>query len=272
MEWVVAISPILYMSLNVEHINTELPKNLNHLIIDGDSLIFRACWAAKNRKVHEAKQILNRLMRSITTNLDTDDYTFLIDNRKDTFCYRENLYPLYKSGRTDKPKPPHITELRELCLDRYNAVLSADGCEVDDDIGDMMRSDKYIDPIVVSIDKDLLQLSGFHYNYVKQELQWVSPDHASFLFASQLITGDRVDDIPGLSERAPKRRTVFPKKFLGETPKGDWIDGIKSLYMDKYGKEDGQYMFFLNFFLLHIGTEGRGNNLLMMEEHERQYW
>ena len=62
--------------------------------------------------------------------------------------------------------------------------------------------------ICVSNDKDLLQLTGWHYNFVNKTLVLVSPLEGSRTFYKQLILGDKSDNIPG-----------FDGAMLGTCPK-----------------------------------------------------
>jgi len=46
-------------------------------------------------------------------------------------------------------------------------------------------------------------ITGNHYNFVKKEFEFVTPDEANKLFFLQVLTGDSVDDIPGLKGIGP---------------------------------------------------------------------
>jgi len=77
--------------------------------------------------------------------------------------------------------------------------------EADDAIGIRAYSMGEEDYIICSIDKDLDNLRGKHYNFVKNEAYYVTEEQAIKNFYRQLLTGDRVDNIPGLSGIGPKK-------------------------------------------------------------------
>ena len=72
-----------------------------------------------------------------------------------------------------------------------------------------------IDYFVVGIDKDLLQIPGNHYNFVKRELRFVDDDEAHLLLMRQCLTGDSADNIPGIRGIGPKKAD----KLLSGVPK-----------------------------------------------------
>ncbi|HET8686278.1 MAG TPA: hypothetical protein VFM18_06390 [Methanosarcina sp.] len=53
------------------------------------------------------------------------------------------------------------------------------------------------DSCIVSIDKDLLMIPGWHYNYVKDDLCYVSEWAGIYAFYKQLLVGDPSDNIKG---------------------------------------------------------------------------
>lgn len=59
--------------------------------------------------------------------------------------------------------------------------------------------------VIVTIDKDLDQVAGWHYNFVKGDFYYVTEPEGVRSFYSQILTGDRVDNIIGLPGIGPKR-------------------------------------------------------------------
>lgn len=106
---------------------------------------------------------------------------------------------IYKGNRTAE-KPTYYKDIRSFLVSACGATV-ADGLEADDAIGIALL----LDPtsIVVSIDKDLLQLKGTHYNWVKDEITEVSERDAILNLYTQLLTGDATDNVPGLPGVGP---------------------------------------------------------------------
>jgi 5'-3' exonuclease len=59
--------------------------------------------------------------------------------------------------------------------------------------------------IIASVDKDLLQVPGKHYNFVKNELYDISPQEGLKKFWTQMLVGDVADNIFGIKGIGPKK-------------------------------------------------------------------
>jgi 5'-3' exonuclease len=95
--------------------------------------------------------------------------------------------------------------------------------------------------VICSIDKDLLQIPGKHYNFVKKVFQEVTSDQGlKFLYMQSLI-GDRSDNIIGVAGIGP----VKAERALEELLPEEWYDKCRELYSD-------DERFHLNMKLLYI--------------------
>ena len=110
-------------------------------------------------------------------------------------CYRDRLATLkvYKGNRKDAPRPFHYDAVRTFLMEHYDTRI-VNELEADDALA-MMQSD---DTVIASIDKDLLQVPGLHYNWVKEESYVVSPEVGLKKKYMQVLTGDTTDNIPGI--------------------------------------------------------------------------
>ena len=112
--------------------------------------------------------------------------------------FRYSIYPEYKANRRDKPKPRHLEALREHILVNHPSDV-ADGIEADDSLG--IASTSYqatgVPCIIASLDKDLLQVAGLHYNFVRREIREIGELEGWKNFYIQLLVGDPADNIPG---------------------------------------------------------------------------
>lgn len=106
----------------------------------------------------------------------------------------------YKGNR-NQPKPKYLKDVREYLVREYGAQI-ANNVEADDSIGIALSEDGD-GAVSVSIDKDLLQVSGWHYNWVNDTVRRVSNREADFAFYMQLLTGDVTDNVPGLPGTGP---------------------------------------------------------------------
>src|SRR5258708_8577850 len=111
--------------------------------------------------------------------------------------YRLKVYPEYKANRI-QPKPKHYDLLKEYLVKDWDARI-AHGMEADDALGIEQEEST----IIASIDKDLLQVPGQHYNFVRKEFQEVTPFEGMRYFYTQVLTGDSVDNIKGCPKIGP---------------------------------------------------------------------
>lgn len=133
---------------------------------------------------------------------------WISDKRENNFRYQ--LAPSYKANRT-KPLPKHYGAVRKYLEKEWGAQVTP-GQEADDALGiEQMRGISAADSqshkledtgsipvpasIICSIDKDLKQIPGKHYNWVKDEFDEVTAQQGLAFFYQQLLTGDRTDNI-----------------------------------------------------------------------------
>lgn len=185
---------------------------IKHLLLDGDILTYRT--AALGLRLDLSKKVLDTTILGISDSLKCSTGTFLLsgDNQ-----YRRRMSDTsqgkgYKANRSSPP-PEGRQELNEYLITDYDAVV-LDGIEADDGMGIMqchaMGNLGSNDTCIVTIDKDLDQIPGWHYNYVKRNLYWITPLQADEFLQTQLITGDVADNVYGIKGMGPKKA----KKYL----------------------------------------------------------
>lgn len=147
----------------------------------------------------EATVLYNSMLKSILRKVSatSHDVYFTGDGN-----YRKDIYPEYKAGRPDKPLL--YAPLKGFVLRKPNHHLINDQ-EADDALG----INQHGGSIICSIDKDLLMIPGRHYNFVTDTFTTITPKQGMFNFYKQLLTGDRVDNIPGLHGIGPKKAEVI---------------------------------------------------------------
>lgn len=165
------------------------PKQPSFAVLDGDILCYRAAyWADQEGTEDLGSRLEFDLQQWTPPNVDTIAVAFSC-SRKDNF--RSKIYPLYKEHRTQEP-PRNLKYTKDLLSDMTFCYMY-DDVEADDLLGR-----KAEEAVMVTIDKDLLQISGWHYHPLRETLQWVSPIKASFNFHRQWLTGDSTDNLPGV--------------------------------------------------------------------------
>ncbi len=107
--------------------------------------------------------------------------------------FRKTIYPEYKANRAKLVRPPCLEEVKQWFIDNGYTEPIVDHLEADDLLGLHQEEDT----VIVSIDKDLLMIPGWHYNYVKDELLYVTEWTGIYTFYNQLLVGDPTDNIKG---------------------------------------------------------------------------
>lgn len=176
-------------------------------LIDSDIVAYRcAASCQKQEVVTEPEGIalarVDELVNRILTETKSQGYGLFLTGA-DNFRYKYN--PDYKANRKDTPRPVYLEACREYLVTEWGAIVS-EGCEADD----LLAINSTDNTIICSIDKDLLQVPGKHYNFVKQEFTTVTEKQGLFNFYWQFIMGDKADNIFGFDGLA---RSVVPKKL-----------------------------------------------------------
>lgn len=102
----------------------------------------------------------------------------------------------YKGNRTDVEKPVHFNLVRSYYHSLKNCEV-VNGIEADDAMG-ILQTDSKNTGIICTIDKDLNQLPGKHYNWDDGSKYRVSEEDAHLYFMAQAMAGDSTDNIPGI--------------------------------------------------------------------------
>lgn len=172
-------------------------------LIDADFLVYRIAFSSEDEPVGIAKARLTEWLEDfIYVNLKADYYLAWITGKSN---YRYDIAKTvpYKGNRKDVQRPKHYEALREHLVKRHDAIVTV-GEEADDAVA--IDSTKLLDECwIVHVDKDLDQLQGWHYNPVRDERYYLNEFDSYSAFCTQLLTGDRIDNIPGLAGIGPKK-------------------------------------------------------------------
>lgn len=185
--------------------------------------------------------------------------------------FRENIAVTkpYKGNRVNE-KPWHYKNIVSYMKLKYNTVV-VEGMEADDAMS--IRQSSEGGTVICSRDKDLRQVPGWHYGWEcgKQfEFSLKETDELGYIelsekkkiigmgylfFASQLLTGDSTDNIPGCKGVGP----VAAYNLLdGCTSPPEAIERVRSLYEEK--GHDEEYFLeqaYLLWMVRELDEEGR---------------
>ena len=176
-------------------------------LIDADSLIYAVGFSSNDVEESIAVSRLEQTMVELCMDLDCEDYKGFLTGKGN---FRDELAVTapYKGQRISE-KPVHFQALRCHLVTSWGFTV-VKGIEADDAVGIAAYAVPEDETIMVHIDKDLNQFRGWHYNYRKKQKYYVSEFEGLVAFYTQILTGDRIDNIIGLKGIGP----VKAKKIL----------------------------------------------------------
>lgn len=198
-------------------------------VTDCDLIVYRCGFAAEKRRKevldtgeiehHRDVEPLNNALHNVDTVveslLDKFDKLELYLTGSDNFRQKIATVLPYKGNRSPFGKPVHYKEIRRYLREKYGAVV-VNGMEADDAMGIRATGDDAKDTCIITTDKDLDMIPGNHFNWVKDKRYEINGTEAARNFYKQVLTGDRVDNIPGIYGIGPKGAERIIDQFSNE--------------------------------------------------------
>lgn len=209
------------------------------LLVDADFFFYRAASAAETEmdysedltvvvgNFHQGKRIVEQELTKLRTRFDTDDLELFFTDSKN---FRKEIDPDYKGNRR-KRKPAGYLKLKNWGLETYPSLIMP-ALEADDVLGIAATSGQYDNFVLVSPDKDMLQIPCRIYNLKDEFTQ--TPEAAERKLFEQALTGDSTDGYSGCRSVGPKRA-----KDILDASKGDyWAATVKAFKDNDMSEED----------------------------------
>ena len=118
--------------------------------------------------------------------------------------FRKKLNPEYKFHRATTRKPMCYVPAIDYCKENYSCIIEPT-LEADDVIGiHTSKIDDEVQRVVVSEDKDLLTVPGFHWDDDLSMTYYHTEEMADYQFLTQTLTGDTTDNYKGCPKIGPK--------------------------------------------------------------------
>lgn len=213
---------------------------MSQILIDGDILLYRFAFANEftiewdedvvsevtmnELALRDVDSFIERLWRKMK---NCDGYLVCLSSSPN---FRYQVLSSYKHNRRNVPKPKLLEDLRNHLL-KEHPCKTKPRLEADDVMGILatLKPDKYI---IATIDKDLDQIPGRHYNWNKDKKYVVSEQEADHFFFKQVLKGDPTDGYSG----CPGIGEVRAEKILSEAD--DPWEAIVAAYERKGLTED----------------------------------
>jgi DNA polymerase-1 len=199
-------------------------------LIDMDLVCFRCAASAENDDLDIAKIRCDNLLDTILREVNATEYRAFLSSGSN---FRKTIYPEYKANRTaDKPK--HLDHLRTYAITQLNAEKAVESLEADDMMS-IYQDKSGQSTIICSLDKDMLQVPGQHYQWEIGTSKWVRP--ASFinqteleglrLFYEQCLKGDVSDNVKGIAKIGPVKAQKALEQCKTEQ---EMFDTVRTMY------------------------------------------
>jgi 5'-3' exonuclease len=222
-------------------------------------------WSRKEVEPEELAVVATQAtLDSILQKLGTDQYEIYLSG---PISFRERVATTakYKGNREGAQRPVHFGAVRSALLS-MGATVCSDELEADDLLG--IRATSLGDGcVIVSIDKDLLQIPGRHFNWVSGEDRFVDRRDGTLSLGCQLLSGDPTDNVPGL---AGIGETKARKLLEGSSSTSEVLARVREAYKaqcgdnwESYLMEQGQLVYilrdykdsFFNWYKKHTNAE-----------------
>ena len=208
------------------------PTNKIIGIVDGDVLIYRAC----NKSIKDnlnVEKTFDEIYEEVKDNTACDQYSLHISGGGNFRKQIEQDFLKYKGKRREKPE--NYIACRDYVIKKYKPTM-VKNYEADDTAS--VEAFKYIKNgqlyMLITLDKDWKTIGGLFYNLLYNNLSAVSKNEGIEFFHQQLLTGDAVDNVPGIEGIGP----VKAKKLLKNKSLNEQFESIIRAYKKHY-PEDG---------------------------------
>ncbi len=173
---------------------------------------------------------MNGYIEKLATDLVADDVIVCLSDPTGHY-FRKDIYGPYKAPRANLAKPVHLKTLKEYLGSSYTS-FARPALEADDVMGILHTHPDLIkgETVIVSIDKDMEQIPGLLFNPMHDaEPREITPYAADYMFYTQCLTGDRVDNYPGCPGIGPVKAAAALETHEGEK----YWDIVKGVYESK---------------------------------------
>lgn len=183
--------------------------------LDEDRIVRITLVESEDLVTVAAKQYIKTLVSKIRKALDNDvEIKYIMTAPNSTLHnFRFKIYDKYKGNRDNKPH--HYAFITELLHKELNPLELATGYEADDKLiieANKLKSLGHL-PIICSLDKDLKQWAGHHLNLDSMDLEEVDQNEANINYFLQVLSGDRIDSIPGIYEWSNKNPEIKTSQY-----------------------------------------------------------
>lgn len=223
------------------------PQNKYPCGIDADIISYRAAFSGETLQdsFDKCDEVIWGVLSKVSGDFPNLDKVEFYLTGKGNFRY--SICQDYKANRPKGEKPERLDPVRQYLVDEWGAQVVT-GIEADDAIATRATEEghKYI---IASTDKDFMQVPCWIYNWGQDQWYLPSQEDAHRSLYTQMLTGDRVDNIKGLHRVGPVKANkiledctteesmweAVVKAYEGDTE--TLIKNARLLYLRRYPEE-----------------------------------
>ena len=203
-------------------------------LIDADIVAFRAAAKVQDDfgdgkvsdsrvAIREAEFILQSWTQYIKPNISI--LCFSCSSKK---YFRHDIYPEYKAQRRDLERPQALNDVIAYLKDKYK-YLEVKGLEADDLMGIYGTGTQFPNPVIVSIDKDMMTVPTKVFNPDKmRRAVKINTGIANTLMFKQAMTGDSTDNYKGIPGTGPAKA----EKIIQSAPAANPWPTVEQAFID----------------------------------------
>lgn len=228
-------------------------------VIDADGLPYKVAYIAQTNDLNlpQTYNLMDKVIHKLLSDVNAHRYICILSGPNN---FRYKVKSNYKATRVDQRKKTRVgyfDELNKYLIDKYEAKVCY-GAEADDAV--CIIAGKIDNSIIISNDKDLLQVPGLHYNYSTSEFTRVTmpgeiwkergkiKSTGDYHLWKQVLQGDSVDNIKGVPGIGPK--TAY--KLLSGREREELPGVVLRAYINHYGRQEGPERFREVFEMVYI--------------------
>jgi len=218
-------------------------------LVDADIVSYRCAISAENDGEEVAILRVEQLLQDIIAATGAEKQLCVFSTPRE-LGFRREIYPEYKLHRDKVSPPKYLSSCKKYIEENWGSV-SVPKLEADDILGYKQTKDS----VICSIDKDLLQVPGNHYNFVTKQFSISNPINND-IFWRQMLIGDGSDNIPGYDGKLRNKTPNFISHMMQDIVElcyaSDTEDSVFAFVLHKYYNEQ---QFLKNLDLLWVMRE-----------------
>ena len=164
---------------------------------------------------------LDNHVLAVADMFNLDDFTIYLSTAAN---FRRDVYHDYKRNREETQKPRWLAPCKAFLYEHW-AAKAVKPLEADDLLGIAITANP--EALLISYDKDLKQIAGWHGDQRDGRIYFIDPATAYNHFLIQLVAGDSTDNCPGVYKIGPKKAEAWYNDH------GWTLQSAAQLYLEK---------------------------------------